>query len=672
MGCADADTLAALLGDALAEEERAAIVVHAATCESCHAVLAGLLETRDDDDTHAPAKLGPGTRVGRYVLGERLGAGGMGVVYAAVDSELQRRVAVKLLQPGGDELGTRARERLMREARVLASLSHPNVVTVFDVGAHESDLFIAMELVEGGTLSAWLRDGARTTGEILDRLIDAGRGLAAAHAAGVVHRDVKPDNILVGRDGRARVTDFGLARVEQGPPVVEPISELSPPIAGELTRTGTRMGTPVYMAPEQIASGEAGPRTDQWSFCAMIYEVVAGVRPFRIADPEARASAIATGQLTAPARGRRVPRWLLRIVTRGLRAEPGERWDSIDDIVAALVRGRRRRGRIASTVALAAVVLAVAGGVVAARGRGGAPPARDPIGALTLGGEALHLADSRPGCDCPMSACTTSCTSVCRASKFALGEPIPGISVRGRQEVLLGATGDGEHILFLAGTRCSIDRLWLARRDGATYVPVDLTDQLDRQRVAVFEGCCTFAADGRSMLLARPDRRGFVRVGLSDGAVRSYEDLGALIPVATAVTAQFPALSSDERTLYYRVIDSSAGPTDQGPLDGVYATTRAASHDLFSPGTRMPGRANRYDYVSGVSSDQLSLFMARDFRTHVLVRASIDQPFTAPEGMLPALLPGWRAVPLADCRRIATTWTPGGCESEDIVWLEAR
>ncbi|HET9992724.1 MAG TPA: hypothetical protein VFQ65_29520, partial [Kofleriaceae bacterium] len=273
----------------------------------------------------------------------------------------------------------------------------------------------------------------------------------------------------------------------------------------------------------------------------------------------------------------------------------------------------------------------------------------------------------------PMSACTTSCVSVCRANRFALGEPIPGISVRGRQEVLLGATGDGEQILFLAGTRCSIDHLWLARRDGAGYVPVDLTAQIDRQRAAVFEGCCTLAADGRSMILARPDRRGFVRVALSNGAVGSYDDLGVLIPNAPAnVTAQFPALSSDERTLYYRVIDSSAGPADQGPLDGNYAATRADSHAAFAPGTRMPGRARHYDYVSGVSSDHLSLFMAGEFRTHVLVRASVDQPFTAPEGMLPALLPGWRAVPLADCRRIATTWTPGGCESEDIVWLEAK
>ena len=670
MGCPDADTLAAWVADALAESERAAIAVHAASCASCHALVAGLLETADSSDgtSHRPSALREGTRIGRYVLGERLGAGGMGVVYAATDSELHRRVAVKLLRSDAGELGAQGRERMMREARVLASLSHPNVVTVFDVGTHEDNVFLAMELVEGGNLAGWIRGGKRTLAEILDRLIDAGRGLAAAHVAGVVHRDVKPDNILVGRDGRARVTDFGLARIDAAPELA-PGSD-APVGSGVLTRAGTRMGTPVYMAPEQLAAGEVGARADQWSFCAMIYELVAGVRPFRIEDPDERIAAIEAGRIAAPARGRKVPRWLMQVVARGLRADPAARWPSMDIVVLQLVRGRRMPGRIGRGIALAAIALVGIGGVAAAkRGHGVPPPAAPP----TLGGEALRLIDSRPGCSCPLSACTNTCVSVCRASSFTVSAPIPGISMPDRQEALLGTSGDGDVILYLANRHCTLDHLWLAHRHGDAYESVDLTEQLDRSRVTLFEGCCTLAPDGRSMILANPDRRGFVRVPLPIGSA-PLEDLGVLVPDAPPhVTAKFPVLSADQRTLYYRVIDWPVGAADSGPLDGMYSTTRADARVPFTPGTHMPGRARMYDYPTGVSSDGLTLFVEGDYRTHVLVRASVDQAFNDPaEGMLPALLPGWRAVPTADCQRIATTWTPGGCEREDIVWLEAR
>ena len=660
MGCADANTIAALIANALDETERAEIAIHAATCASCHEVLDGLLET-------ASATVEEGARIGRYMIGERLGAGGMGVVFAALDSELHRRVAIKLLRAdGADEVSTEGRERLMREARALASLSHPNVVTVFDVGAHEGTSFIAMELVDGGNLRGWLRAARRSPGDILDRLIDAGRGLAAAHAAGVVHRDVKPDNVLVGSDGRARVTDFGLARVERAP--IEP-HELEPPTPGELadlTRTGVRMGTPSYMAPEQLGSGRTGPRADQWSYCAMIYEVLAGVRPFPTDDAQARAEAIEVGRLTPPAPGHRVPGWIERIVARGLRADPDARWPSVDAVVAALERGRRRRSRIVRGSAVAAVALAAATWLVLAT-RHGAPPA-----------QAIHLPDSRAGCHCPLSACSRgTCQSVCRAGDFVVGAPIPGVSVRGRQEALLGVSGDGDAILYLAGQRCAIDRLMLARRRGDTYESVDLTDKLDRGRVALYEGCCTLAADGASMLLARSDRRGFVRVGLSGFDVlprQDGDDLGALVPTGSTVTVQAPVLSADELTLYYRANDDHADA--RGPLDApTFASHRAQRRAPFAPGERLSGRARYYDYVSGVSSDQLSLFMESEYRTHVLVRASVDEPFGDPSpelGMLPALLPGWRSVPTADCRRIATTWTPGGCESEDIVWLEAK
>ncbi len=667
MECADEDTLGALIANALDAAERRAIAVHAATCEHCHALLEGLLEVQPDAAPDAELKLGPGTLVGRYVIGDQLGAGGMGVVYAAVDSELQRKVAVKLLRPeGGGQLGTQGRERLMREARMLASLSHPNVVTVFDVGTHDGSLFLAMELVEGGSLNAWMRRAPRTTEEIVDRLIEAGRGLSAAHATGVVHRDVKPDNILVGRDGHARVTDFGLARFDRAPAEPEPSSGLSPAASPDLTRTGTLMGTPVYMAPEQMVSGDAEPRTDQWSFCAMVYEVIAGVRPFSVENLEARSAAITEGRLAAPAKGRRVPGWLARIVARGLRANPAERWPSMDAVVAALVRGRRRRGRIVRWAAIAGALAIASGASIALAVRGG--PARKL--------EMLRNTDPRPGCNCPMSACEDHCVSVCSARNYRMGAPVPGVSQPDRQEALLGVSGDGSAMLFLADKGCMLDHLWLAHRDGETYQSVDITDQLDRQRVMFAEGCCTLAADGKSMVLSRSDRHGFVRVRLAGSTpipVDASDDLGDLVPGASpAVSAQFPVLSADGHTLYYRVIDGSVAAGDLGPLDGVYAAVRADPDAAFAPGTRLPGRARYYDAVTGISSDHLSLFMTSEYRTHVLVRSSVDQPFGMPaDNMIPAEMQGFRTVPLADCQRLLTTSTVGGCRGEDIVWLEA-
>src|SRR5262245_13552108 len=161
-------------------------------------------------------KLEP-VRVGRFILLEQLGVGAMGEIYAAYDERLDRRVALKLVRHGSD-LTVRADELLLREAQALAQVSHPNVVQIYEAGAHDGRLFIAMELIRGQTLTQWLQDASQMprphrSREILRRFIAAGRGLEAAHAAGVAHRDFKPDNVLVGRDGRVCVVDFGLARV---------------------------------------------------------------------------------------------------------------------------------------------------------------------------------------------------------------------------------------------------------------------------------------------------------------------------------------------------------------------------------------------------------------------------------------------------------------------------
>ncbi|HUS28149.1 MAG TPA: protein kinase [Kofleriaceae bacterium] len=698
MECANADTLAGLVAGALPEAERAAIATHAASCKRCHALIDELFESSsaggpvtpagpddttqgDEPDGSRPSRISlrPGAHVGRYVIEERIGAGGMGVVFAATDSELHRRVAIKLLRQGGQghaRMSTAGRERLMREARLLASLSHPNVLTVFDVGTHETDVFIAMELVDGGSLSSWLRRAPRTTDEIIDRMIEAGRGLGAAHAGGVVHRDVKPDNILVGLDGRARVTDFGLARIDQ---------ELAPDIdamraaalSPDLTKTGALMGTPVYMAPEQWRKGAVDPRTDQWSFCATLYELVAGVRPFTVDDPDKRAAEIEEGRIAAPADGRTVPSWLRKIVERGLRANPKDRWPSMEVVVAALVRGRGRKSRIVRAVVIAGVLAAAVAsvGIVVAK-RSSHPATLTDKQRREASYTLMAWEDLRPGCSCPFSVCEKgACLSSCNATDFDYGQraAIPGVTVDGNQEALAGVSGDEQTLLYLSGRRCALDRVMVARRGGAAYVSTDITDRLDPKRVKVYEGCCTLASDGRSMLISTPDRRGLVRVPLDAMAKLDGSEFADLLPdKAEGMTLGFPVLSHDELTIYFTVYDRVASPTEEGPLDGVYSSTRASTSAPFPPGTRMPGVARQYAYVTGESADGLTLFMASEFMTRVLTRRTRDGKYGAPfEATIPARVAGWRAVPSRDCSRLYTTETPGGCAAENIVVIPA-
>ena len=218
-----------------------------------------------------------GVRIGRYRLAQCIGRGGMGVVWSAHDDELDRTVAIKLLRPELGDLGP----RLDKEARALARLNHPNVVSVFDVGTHEGQRFIAMEFVDGETLRTWL-ETPRALPEILAAFVGAGRGLAAAHAVGLVHRDFKPDNVLVGRDGRARVLDFGLARPPSGPELQPSAIDLdADPRATALTRDGALLGTPAYMAPEQHLGLTADARSDQFAFAVALFDAVYGQPPFR-------------------------------------------------------------------------------------------------------------------------------------------------------------------------------------------------------------------------------------------------------------------------------------------------------------------------------------------------------------------------------------------------------
>jgi eukaryotic-like serine/threonine-protein kinase len=314
--------------------------------------------------------LGRGAPIGRYIVIEQLGAGGMGTVYVAYDPELDRKVAVKVLKSDGEGADLSAgRARMMREAQAIARLAHPNVVTVYDVGPiAEHQVFIAMELVEGTTLAKWRDERDRTLAEILDVFVQAGRGLAAAHSAGLVHRDFKPDNVLVGKDGRARVADFGLVREVDAAP--EPEEESSSRSSGRssllsmsLTQVGTMMGTPRYMAPEQRNRGAVDARSDQYSFCVALHEALHGRLPSNDTDP-----AVPEGDAPAPSPvTRSVPGAIRAAIQRGLSDDPAKRWPSMNALVAELARdpyARRRTWLVAGGAVLAlggvAAVIAVA------------------------------------------------------------------------------------------------------------------------------------------------------------------------------------------------------------------------------------------------------------------------------------------------------------------------
>jgi len=309
---------------------------------------------------------------GRYTVLDFLGQGGMGMVVAAYDSRLDRRVALKLLRhgekgsTGGDE-----QARLVREAQAMAQLNHPNVLAVYDSGTLEDGaLFIALEYVQGQTLRQWATRQPRTWRQVLEAYLAAGRGLAAAHVAGLIHRDFKPDNVLVGQDGRVRVMDFGLARTRsagvapsQAPMV---LTTGAVPPSDTLTVAGSLMGTPRYMAPELLLQRQpADVRTDVFAFCVALYEALYGQQPFAGNTFEELARAHGEDQVKPPPAASEVPAWVARIVLQGLKAKPSERPGSMDEVLAALEddpEARRRARTRAVALALGLLVLgAVAG-----------------------------------------------------------------------------------------------------------------------------------------------------------------------------------------------------------------------------------------------------------------------------------------------------------------------
>ncbi|MBC8072725.1 MAG: serine/threonine protein kinase, partial [Deltaproteobacteria bacterium] len=302
-----------------------------------------------DPTAFAPAK------IGRHVVLDRLGAGGMGVVFAAFDPQLDRRLAIKLLHPGTREDALLAQERVREEARALARLAHPNVVAIYDVGTvalmHDRvAVYIAMELVDGVTWSKWMGERRRGWREVTAKLREVGLALSAAHRAQLVHRDIKPDNVMVGDDGRVRVMDFGLAQSGGGAPGTGDANDDDARASGQRTQPSTRgqlVGTPAYMAPEQLLGLPADARSDQFALSVMLFESLYGMRPFAGNSLVQLSVAVSEGRVSVPPADRRrlVPAFVHRVLLRGLAVEPAARFPDVAALLAALEHDPRRRRR---------------------------------------------------------------------------------------------------------------------------------------------------------------------------------------------------------------------------------------------------------------------------------------------------------------------------------------
>jgi eukaryotic-like serine/threonine-protein kinase len=354
--CTDEETMALFAAGTLSKARRSAVEAHFDSCAECRRAIAALVaarsgrtrsflehtavHVRDDPTLSRAIAIQPGDRIGRYVISRALGAGGMGVVYAARDPELDREVAIKLVHPRlWRDATDDARELLRQEARAMARVVDAHVVAVHDIGTVDDQLFVAMELVGGGSLDAWLGARPRWWREIIDVCRDAGRGLVAVHEAGLVHRDVKPSNVIIDDAGRARIADFGLAVLEHGDRHIA--------------------GTPPYMSPEQHAGGAIGPASDQFSFCVMVYEALYGERPFAGTAVDEIAANKAAGRIQRPGTKTRVPAKIRAVLLRGLQVDPDRRFSSMAALVDNLAPPKRRWIAItgAAVAALGSIVL---------------------------------------------------------------------------------------------------------------------------------------------------------------------------------------------------------------------------------------------------------------------------------------------------------------------------
>jgi eukaryotic-like serine/threonine-protein kinase len=460
MGCPDENALAGLGGPNLPDDERRRLTEHLDLCDQCRQVAAALLSGSavvgaDQGQppvpdvaigTSAERELSPGgdeelscgALLGRYRLEGELGAGAMGRVYAARDLQLERRVALKVIQPGLlVNVGAKeARARILREAQAMARLSHPNVVTVFDIGEHGEQVFVAMELSEGCTLAEWLKSKQRSRAEVLRAFVQAGRGLAEAHRLGIVHRDFKPENVLVDGSGKVRVTDFGLARAGPGELPVENPQALGAEAALGLTRTGVLVGTPGYMAPEQF-EGKVDARSDQFAFCVALFEALTGHRPFGAKNLAELRERLRTAELGP--RPAELPAWLWRVLRRGLSRDPEQRYPEMGALLGALERGGSRGRPVLAAGAGLVVGLAVVGAVVGGR-----------LWSVRDEGDPGHRSSSTPIVDVPGGSLTMEVgeallLEVPSVTRVAVGDPgIADVSVPERDRIRIEAGQPGK------------------------------------------------------------------------------------------------------------------------------------------------------------------------------------------------------------------------------------
>lgn len=383
-GCPTEDIVAAYVEDSLEPDEREIVEAHLDACSGCRAVVSELVKvfaggheaTLPTDAVLSVEGAEPaadpvavGSSVGRYRVVEILGMGGMGIVYLSHDPQLDRKVAVKVIRPRGRDDAEQS-NRLLREARAMAKLSHPNVIAVHDVGTWNEQVFVAMEYVDGGTLKGWMKGVERTWKTVAPTLIAAGRGLAAAHDAGLVHRDFKPDNVLLSDKGRVFVTDFGLARwsviTEASEAAAhtldgEPAESTDGAHLHELTKSGAFVGTPAYMAPEQFSRAKVGPACDQFAFCVVLWEALFGARPFEARTLAALAHAVCETPTPTIPSSPILPRRVRAALLRGLAKNPENRFPSMQALLSALgpIAGRRASWGIAAGLGAVAIPLSV-------------------------------------------------------------------------------------------------------------------------------------------------------------------------------------------------------------------------------------------------------------------------------------------------------------------------
>jgi tetratricopeptide (TPR) repeat protein len=371
------EQLLALAEGVLPEPSLAEVRGHVSACAECQErvrVSLGQTSTPHPSDTVASGQgrltarsqgeVAPGEKVGRYWVLRRIGAGGMGVVYAAYDADLDRRVALKLLRPEAG--GSQGKERLLREAQALAKLSHPNVVHVHDVGLLGDNVFVAMELVEGSSFREWLR-APHTWREKRGVLVAAGQGLLAAHRAGLVHRDFKPENVAVGDDGSVRVLDFGLARAEVAPATVSASAD----VQIGLTQAGAIMGTPGFMCPEQYRGEPCDARGDQFSFCASAWLAFFDQLPFAGVTLAQLSRSAQAGEIQPVPESADVPAWIPPLLRKGLSPAPADRFADLEVLLGALERDPlpwwRRAAPAAVAIAVVAVLVLAVGSSIRAR-----------------------------------------------------------------------------------------------------------------------------------------------------------------------------------------------------------------------------------------------------------------------------------------------------------------